>query len=53
MSTYGMFIERKESGAPQSAGNVVTVNLARLLKQPFGWSAGLEPFGGRMGVVHG
>jgi hypothetical protein len=32
MSTYGMFIERKESGAPQSAGNVVAVKTGSPVK---------------------
>jgi len=43
MSTYGMFFERKETGAPQSAGNVVAVNPGSSCEQPFGWEAGLKP----------
>jgi hypothetical protein len=44
MSTYGMFFERKETGAPQSAGNVVAVDPGSSSEQPFGWEAGLKPF---------
>jgi hypothetical protein len=32
MSTYGLLFERKESGAPQGAGNVVTVKSGSAIK---------------------
>jgi len=46
MSTYGFLFERKESGAPQSAGNVVAVNPGSANVQPFGWKPA-EALGGR------